>query len=98
MGYGITDLGITSDISPLISCSILIFMSYLILISLIAKNLALQRYNVIERNVIESNVGTVNYSSKSFHSVQQMIYYCFSPKFKILHCAPVNLLLHPRVP
>lgn len=42
-------------------CSILIFVSYLLLITSIVKNPALQRYKVIERNIVESNVETVKY-------------------------------------
>lgn len=57
MGYVyLLRLGITSDIDTLISCAILIFMSYLLLITSMAKISALQRYNVVE-----PNVGTVNY-------------------------------------
>lgn len=59
--YTFSDLGITSDINTLIACSILIFVSYLLLITSIVKNPALQSYNVIERNVVKSNVETVKY-------------------------------------
>ena len=83
--------------STLISCSTLIYRSYLLLVASIDENPHLQRYNVIEKNVVKFNAEIVNYFQLLVFTVSNR-WYCFSPEFKIFYNAPVNLLWHPRVP
>ena len=83
--------------STLIFCSTLTYRSYLLLVASIDENPHLQRYNVLEKNVVKLNAEIVNYFQLLVFTVSNR-WHCFSPEFKIFYYAPVNLLWHPRVP
>lgn len=58
------------DTTTLVFCSTFIFAWYLLLITATTKNPALQRCDIIQRNVVWSNVETL--TTSSLRSVQQM--------------------------
>lgn len=80
-GHCTTSQNLNSGGTPLflISCSTSSFIQYVIL--KITSDI-LQRHNVIERNVMPSNVGTVNY----LRLVVQKVYHSFKH-----HCFPQNI-------
>ena len=62
-------------------------MSYLLLVTSIDENPALQRCDITERNVGRSNADTVNYFQLLVFSVQQMISLFLSKIESILLCS-----------
>lgn len=52
--------GVSSNTATLISCPPLLFTWYLVFITVTVENSASQRNDIIEKNVVQSHVETVN--------------------------------------